>query len=409
MNPPPSSFVVQLNPAINSVRCSLTARSQAFSTERPLGRCSCCEPAAPLIVGYTSAGLRGGWQRQGGPQGTDILRRYGFALPAVIDSDGYGAGVGVTPIVRHEQLSSELDLALFIKSEAQNPSGSFKDRGLSVAILLGYALGARQFCVPTQGNAGVAAALFSARLGLPPCEVWMPATHENSYYYRAARHYGANVTLAGANIAETGQAMRRAYEHRLNTGELVDVSTFYEPGRLEGKKTLGYEIWEAFRPELPEVIVYPTGGGTGLVGIHKAFEELQQCGVLGPTVRIPRLIAVQAEGCAPLVQAFTAGANQVLPVQSSGTIADGLNVPAAIMGHEMLRSLRASKGLALTVSDAELHSDFRRLAELGVVAGFETAATLSAVRRLLALGEVASGERVLLLATSGPNAHLSIS
>src|SRR5262249_32329931 len=156
-----------------------------------------------------------------------------------------------------------------LKLEGGNPSGSFKDRGLAVAIALGRALGASRVCLPTQGNAGVAAALFCARLSMP-CLVYMPARHEHSVYHRAARHFGARVHFFGANIAEAGAEMRRVHGAEIAKGEVLDVSTFFEPGRLEGKKTMGFELVEHFgAAALPDWILYPTGGGTGLVGIWK--------------------------------------------------------------------------------------------------------------------------------------------
>jgi threonine synthase len=390
-----------LNPKLRQVRCSLSGKARPFAAAGPLGLCDCCSPAKPLILDYEGVAAFPPRGSQPNARRSNALLRYASWLPVSVPEE-YGAGVGLTECEPEPRLSDELGCRISIKYEHTNPSGSFKDRGLSVAVALGAALGARRFCLPTQGNAGIAAALFSARLGLPPACVWMPKSHEGNYYHQAAQHFGAEVTLHGRHIAEAGQAMREKYRDELGRGELVDLSTFFEPGRLEGKKTLGLEIAERYPSGLPDVIVYPTGGGTGLVGIWKAFEELRARGeLLG---QLPRMVAVQAEGCAPVVEAFDARARTVTPVESRGTAADGLNVPGAIMGHEMLRVLYDSNGCAVAVGEAELERDFARLGSLGVPAGFESAATLSALRRLLHMGFVSRDSHVLLLFTSGPAA-----
>jgi threonine synthase len=396
---------VVLNPLLRQVRCSLSGKARPFDALAPLGLCDCCFPARPLVLEYQTDGSSAIKEPASSclPWGQNALERYTRWLP-VSTSREYATGVGLTSTERESQLSSELDCEVLLKLEHTNPSGSFKDRGLSVGVALGAALGARRFCLPTQGNAGVAASLFSARLGLPPCAVWMPTSHEGSVYHEAALHFGAEVTLHGNNISDAGQAMRARYEDELTRGEIVDLSTFFEPGRLEGKKTLGLEIAEWFAPTLPDFIVYPTGGGTGLVGIWKAFEELRAAGEL--SAPLPKMVAVQAEGCAPVVRAFGARATQVTAVESRGTAADGLNVPGAIMGHEILRVLYASFGTAVFVSEQEIARDFTWLARRGIPAGYESAATVSALRGLARDGVVSRGSRVLLLFTSGPGAAL---
>ncbi len=204
------------------------------------------------------------------------LWRWAPFLPVQGVPADYAADVGGTPIVRHDRLSASLGVEVLLKNEGTNPSGSFKDRGLAVAVALGAACGAGRFALPTQGNAGVAACLFSARLGLPGCLVWMPDGYEGSVYHRACELFGGEVHFFGPNIAAAGRNMRETLAAPLAGGEIVDLSTFFEPGRLEGKKTMGLEIAEHFGADLPDVVVYPTGGGTGLVGIWKAFEELDR-------------------------------------------------------------------------------------------------------------------------------------
>jgi threonine synthase len=323
-------------------------------------------------------------------------------LPVLEPPAEFAADVGLTPTVLHRGLARDLELEIHLKNEGGNPSGSFKDRGLAMGIALGRALGARRFCLPTQGNAGVAASLFSARLGLPAALVYMPKGYQDGIYHREAEFFGAEVRFAGANIAESGRIMRSDCANELARGEFVDMSTFFEPGRLEGKKTMGFEIFQHFGAEsLPEWILYPTGGGTGLVGIWKAFSELQRSGMLDPDSHpLPRMVAVQSERCAPVIRAYDGGLDHVDPVQSQGTIADGLDVPGAIMGHGILAAIRQSRGTAVAVAEDQIRQSFAELGAHGIAAGYESAATLAALRRLRENGTIARGARVLLLLTA---------
>jgi threonine synthase len=334
--------------------------------------------------------------------------RYEPLLPVAEPFPGYADDVGLTPLVQLDRFADELGVDLWAKTEGTNPSGSFKDRGLAVAIALGHACGVRRFCLPTQGNAGVAAALFCSRMGLPPCTVYMPRDYDGSIYHRAASHFGAEVKFHGENIAACGRQMRTDLAGGLRRGELTDVSTFFEPGRLEGKKTMGLEIIEQFPDgQLPEYIVYPTGGGTGLVGIWKALEELAELGVIPGDRRLPRMVAVQSDRCAPIVQAFHAGLEEVTTIQSRGTVADGLDVPGAIMGREILRVLRESGGTAVSVEENSIVDAFSSLGRIGVSSGYEGAATLAGLKKLRQQKTISEGARVLLLITSGYPVALS--
>jgi threonine synthase len=390
----------RLNPAVARLRCSRSGTEVALaSLQRPPGLCHCCPaPGKPLVVEYDAAHVRAHWASTTRPTG---LFHFAAGLPVTDVDPSYAGDVAGTPVFAHGRSSDDLDVQVFIKNESTNPSGSFKDRGLAMGVALGVAFGARRFCLPTQGNAGVAAALFCSRLGLPGAIVYMPDGYQGSIYHRACRHFGGEVVFAGANIAGAGQAMRAALAEPLASGEYVDMSTFFEPGRLEGKKTMGFEIAEAFAGgPLPDAIFYPTGGGTGLVGIWKALQELSQWGVSDPAhARLPRLIAVQSERCAPVVSAFEAGASEVTPVISRGTVADGLDVPGAIMGHAMLAALRASDGFAIAVSEADIEGAFQYLGLQGINAGYESAATLAALRLARRSNAIAAGARVLLLLT----------
>ena len=337
------------------------------------------------------------------------LFRFAAALPVVGLPADYASDVGNTPVLRQERLSDELGVEVFIKNEAANPSGSFKDRGLAMGIALGAACGARRFCLPTQGNAGVAAALYSARLGLESALVYMPDGYQGSIYHRACVHFGGEVHFAGKNIAAAGKHMRESLQSELRSGQYVDMSTFFEPGRLEGKKTMGLELAEAFAGQpLPDALFYPTGGGTGLVGIWKALNELRAWGLADPAHgTLPRLIGVQSSNCAPVVAAFDAGAAEVSPVVSQGTIADGLDVPGAIMGHAILAALRDSGGFAIGVAEAAIVQAFAELGSSGVAGGYESAATLAALRAARRSGMIEQGARVLLLVTGSQLIALS--
>jgi threonine synthase len=308
--------------------------------------------------------------------------------------------VGHTPVVSHAALSDRHQVEVLIKNEGTNPSGSFKDRGLAVAVALGRACGARRFCLPTQGNAGVAASLFSARLGLPGCLVYMPEGYQSSIYRREAAFFGAEVRFHGRNIAAAGQRMRADLANQLATGEIVELSTFFEPGRLEGKKTMGLEIAEQLADVgLPDFILYPTGGGTGLVGIWKALGEMIALGRLGND-RLPSMVAVQSANCAPVVRSFEQGLDHVDPVESSGTIADGLDVPGAIMGHGILQAIRESNGYAVAVSEESIVDAFSQCGHLGLPVSYEGAALEAALGRLRHDGSIPAGSSVLLLLTA---------
>jgi len=397
-------MALQINPNVSLLRCSWSGKELAglpFSS--PVGLCRCCPaPGKPVVVEYDAAKVLS--ELRGTPlarrDGAGIWR-YAPLLPVLGVPEEYAADVGHTPTVRHGLLSRQLGVEVFLKNEGTSPSGSFKDRGLAVGVALGRACGARRFCLPTQGNAGVAACLFSARLGMPGCQVWMPEGFQDSVYRRGCEFFGGEVHFAGPNIAAAGRAMRERLGHQLSTGEYVDISTFFEPGRLEGKKTMGLEIADQFAGRrLPDLIVYPTGGGTGLVGIWKALTELSALELLERNHgRLPRMVVVQSVNCDPVVQAFHKGLDQVLPVSSRGTIADGLDVPAAIMGHGILRVLRESGGTAVAVSEEAIESAFARYGEAGVPAGYESAATLAGLLALRKAGEVGDGSAVLLLNT----------
>jgi len=391
---------LQINPKIKRMVCSMSGKevdTQGF--HRPIGLCSCCPPPGkPIVVEYDLDQVD-----LGKPERSLGMWSFSDLLPAIGPAPSFAADVGLTATVEIETWSEELGVTVLAKNEGTNPSGSFKDRGLAAGVAFGRACGAQRFCLPTQGNAGVAASLFSARLGLPGCLVYMPEGYEDGLYHREARYFGAEVRFHGSNIAAAGKKMRDDVAGELASGAYVDMSTFFEPGRLEGKKTMGLEIFSDLGADhLPDWVLYPTGGGTGLVGIWKAVQELIGLGLIDPKKhRLPRMVAIQGKNCAPVVESFDAGLSEVRPVESRGTIADGLDVPGAIMGHGILSTIRESGGTAVAIEEEEILARFSDCGRIGVPASFESAAVVAALHRLIGSGAISAGERVLLLLTAG--------
>jgi threonine synthase len=311
-------------------------------------------------------------------------------------------GEGFTPLPHARRLGAAIGLdRLFVKDESLNPTNSFKARGLSAAITRATALGAGTIALPTAGNAGNAAAAYSAAAGLR-CEVFIPKDAKPPFVDEC-RLYGAVVTLVDGLITDAG---RIAAERGKPLG-WYDVSTLKEPYRVEGKKTMGYELAEQFDWTLPDWIVYPTGGGTGLVGMWKAFDELEAIGWIG--AKRPRMVSVQADGCAPIVRAFEQGAETAAPWEHAHTAADGLRVPRAIGDFLILRAIRASGGAAIAVSDRQMVDDMVVIGSLeGISASPEGGAALGAIRALVASGRMQRQETVVLFNTGGALKYLEL-
>jgi threonine synthase len=321
------------------------------------------------------------------------LWRYAEVLPAV---EPVTLGEGFTPLVPAPRLAGQLGLGpIFVKDEAQNPTGSFKARGMSVAVSVAAAQGVRVVAAPSAGNAGSALAAYGARAGME-VRLYLPESTP-APFLKEARRLGAAVTLVPGSIADAGRAMRETLGPA-GPGRWFDMSTLREPFRVEGKKTMGYEIFEQLGGRLPDVVIYPTGGGTGLVGMWKAFEEMEALGWIGAAR--PRMVSVQAAGCAPIVRAFAAGSERAEPWADPRTSASGLRVPASLGDFLMLRALRASGGDAVAVDDEELNHAARQLSALeGVDACPEGGAAVAALARLAVAGRVVKGETVVLFNT----------
>ncbi len=319
------------------------------------------------------------------------LWRYRELLPVPIETAPASLSEGGTPLLRTERFGASLQMQnLRIKDESQNPTHSFKARGMSVAVSMAKHLGATKLVAPSAGNAGGALAAYAARAGLE-AHVFMPRDTPRANIIEC-REFGADVTLIDGLISDCAAEISRRKEN------WFDVSTLKEPYRIEGKKTLGYELAEQLEWELPDAIIYPTGGGTGLIGMWKAFDEMEKLGWIGQ--KRPRMFSVQAEGCAPIVRAFEAGENFAAEFPSAHTLAAGLRVPKAIGDFLILNILRQSNGGAIAVSDEEM---IRVAAEVasseGLFVAPEGAASFAALRSLLSLGKILPNESVVIFNT----------
>jgi threonine synthase len=378
-----------------SVPCGAPSRD-------PRQRNHLCICGAPLLARYDLERARS-WRPETLAGRPPTMWRYREVMPIFDGETPISLGEGFTPLFHVKALGRTLDLErLYVKDESLNPTNSFKARGQSAAITRARYLGARTIALPTAGNAGNAAAAYAAAAGLA-CEVFMPRDVKPPFVDEC-RLYGAGVTLVDGLITDAG---REAAEKGAPLG-WYDVSTLREPFRIEGKKTMAYELAEQMAWQWPDWIVYPTGGGTGMVGMWKAFEELEAIGWM-PRGRRPRMISVQAEGCAPIVRAFERGTETADAWTNATTVADGLRVPRAIGDFLILRAIRESGGTAVAVSDREMIDGMRELGSTeGISAAPEGGATLAAVRRLIAAGTIQRSESVVMFNTGGALKYLDV-
>jgi threonine synthase len=364
---------------------------EQYKARRLLNLCERC--GKPLLVRYDLGRAARTLTKESLRQRVASLWRYREVLPVEADENIVTLGEGWTPLLHAPRLAEVVGVPeLYIKDESQNPTQSFKARGMTAAVSMALELGARKLAVPSAGNAAGALAAYAARAGLE-AYIFMPRDTPRANIIEC-QETGARVTLVDGLITDCGAIVARRKEQE----SWFDVSTLKEPYRVEGKKTLGYELAEQMNWSLPDVIIYPTGGGTGLIGMWKAFDEMEAMGWIGG--KRPRMVTVQAAGCAPIVRAFEEGKRFADEFQNAATIASGLRVPRAIGDFLILDALRESKGTAVAVTDEELIAATREIgASEGLFVAPEGAACLPALRKLMRSGEIEPHERVVLFNT----------
>jgi threonine synthase len=356
-----------------------------------------CECGGPLLVRYDLDKARATWSREDLAKGPTNMWRYAPVLPVRDRESIVSLGEGMTPLIRTKRLGAHLGAGssvtdLFVKDEGLNPTGSFKARGLSCAVSMCVELGIRKLAIPTAGNAGSALAAYAAAAGIE-AHIFMPRDVPQANYIDC-RAFGAHVTLVDGLISDCG----RIVAERKNAEGWFDVSTLKEPYRIEGKKTMGYEVAEQLGWTLPDAIFYPAGGGVGLIGMWKAFEEMETLGWISS--KRPKMIAVQAEGCQPVVRAFERGESKSQFWEGAHTVAAGLRVPKPLGDALMLDAIRRSGGVAIAVSDRELLDASLELgAQEGIFAAPEGGACVAALKKLLKSGFLTPDQRIVLFNT----------
>jgi threonine synthase len=365
--------------------------SRNFETDKLWNLCPDCNK--PLLARYDLASAKNEISKDELKNREPNLWRYHELLPVMDKKFILTLGEGFTPLIKAHRLSDELNFSnLFIKDEGLNPTTSFKARGLSVAVSRAYELGAKEVSIPSAGNAAGAMSAYAALAGLKAF-VFMPADVPRPFISEC-RAFGANVKLIDGLITDCGKA---AAEEVKKYGRF-DISTLKEPYRIEGKKTMGYELAEQMNWQLPDVIIYPTGGGTGLIGMWKAFDEMEQIGWIDS--KRPRMVTVQASGCAPIVKAFDKNTEFAEMWVNASTIADGLRVPAAVGDFLILRALRESNGTAVAISDDEMMESANLIGRTqGIFPAPEGGATLSAFMKLRESNWIKENETVVLFNT----------
>lgn len=374
-------------PKVTRLECSLCGTR--LDAGQAANLCSC---GGPLLVRYDLDVIRHRWRRRDVPNGRSNMWRYAPVLPPS-EASIVSLGEGWTPLLHARRLGARLGAeSLWIKDEGLNPTGSFKARGLSCAVSMCVELGIRKVAIPSAGNAASAMAAYAAAAGIE-AHIFMPMDVPQANYLEC-KAYGAQVTLVDGLISDCG----RIVAERGPAEGWFDVSTLKEPYRIEGKKTMGYEVAEQMGWELPDAIFYPTGGGVGMIGMWKAFEEMERLGWIGS--RRPKMIAVQAEGCQPVVRAFEQNEPRSTFFENAHTVAAGLRVPKPLGDFLVLQAVRDSGGTAIAVSDEEMLDDGIQLAsDEGIYAAPEGAACVSAARKLLVSGFLKPADRIVLYNT----------
>jgi threonine synthase len=382
--------VLKFLPMTNSsnvldLECSACGKKYDASVEQHL--CTC---GKPLLVRYDLKRAAQTLTAENLATRPRSLWRYAEVLPG---GTPVSLGEGMTALIPAGRLGATMGLDhLYVKDEGLNPTGSFKARGMTAAVTRAKQLGAKALAAPTAGNAGGALAAYAAAAGIPAVIV-MPADTPSANVMEC-QAFGAKVVKLNGLISDCGKYVGERKERE----GWYDVTTLKEPYRVEGKKTMGYELWEQFGGKLPDVILYPTGGGVGLIGMCKAFDEMQEMGWIG--AERPRMVVVQAEGCAPIVKAWNEDRTSAEFFPNAATLASGLRVPGPLGDLLILKMLRQTKGTAIAVSDAEMLQAGRELASMeGIFAAPEGAATVIGARKLAASGWIKPNESVVLFNT----------
>jgi len=373
---------------VTRLECSVC--SKTYEAGKPANLCEC---GGPLLVRYDLDHLREHWSRDCLSTAPSSMWRYAPALPVRHEASIISLGEGMTPILPARRTGARIGAAeLLIKDEGLNPTGSFKARGLSCAVSMCVELGLKRLAIPSAGNAASALAAYAAAAGIE-ANIFMPQDVPQSNFIECMS-YGAKVTLVNGLISDCG----RIVGERKQKEGWFEISTLKEPYRIEGKKTMGYEVAEQLGWELPDAIFYPTGGGVGLIGMWKAFAEMETMGWIGS--KRPKMIAVQAEGCQPIVRAFNEGEEVSRFWGGAATVASGLRVPKPLGDRLTLQAVRESGGTALAVSDEALVDAGIRLAgEEGIFAAPEGAACIAAAERLISEGFLKSSDRMVIYNT----------
>jgi threonine synthase len=364
---------------------------ETYEPNRLYNLCQKC--AKPLMVAYDLAKAAETLTKKSLKSRVATLWRYAEVLPVEQCENIVSLGEGWTPLHKAQKLGEKLNLEnLFVKDESLNPTASFKARGMTAAVSMAKELGVTKVAAPSAGNAAGALAAYAAKAGMEAF-LFVPKDTPRACVIECEQ-LGANVTLVDGLIHDCGKIVAERKEEE----GWFDVSTLKEPYRVEGKKTMGYELAEQFDWQLPDVILYPTGGGTGLVGMWKAFDEMEKLGWIDG--KRPRMISVQAAGCAPVVEAFEQNLNHGTEIENAHTVASGLRVPKAVGDFIILDVLRKSGGTAISVTDEELVADVKEIGSTtGIFAAPEGGACLSALKKLLKSGEIKQNEKVVLFNT----------
>ena len=376
------------NTSVTHLECSLCNRK--YDAGKPWNLCEC---GGPLLVGYDLPRIREAWSLDSFASAQESMWRYAPILPVQHETSIITLGEGMTPLIPARRTGARIGaMDLLIKDEGLNPTGSFKARGMSCAVSMCVELGLKKLAAPSAGNAASALAAYAAAAGLE-AHIFMPDDVPQANFIEC-KAYGAHVTLVDGLISDCAKIVA---ERGPKEG-WFDLSTLKEPYRIEGKKTMGYEVAEQLGWELPDAIFYPTGGGVGMIGMWKAFDEMEALGWIGP--ERPKMIAVQAEGCQPVVRAFQAGAERSQFWDGASTVASGLRVPKPLGDFLVLKAVRESGGTAIAVPDSELlAAGIKLAAEEGIFVCPEGGACVAAAERLISEGFLKHDDQIVIYNT----------